>query len=73
MSKLFLLNYWGWISHIDYVLSYLNPCFPDSLFDTICYWELQEREIPEDDPRLLQVSRMYENLRERFGTGPGRP
>ncbi|GAV84445.1 PPR_2 domain-containing protein [Cephalotus follicularis] len=37
------------------------------------YKGLKEREIPEDDPRLLLVSRTYDNLRLRFGTGPGRP
>ncbi|KAK9271554.1 hypothetical protein L1049_001914 [Liquidambar formosana] len=33
------------------------------------YKGLKEREIPEDDPRLLLVSRTYDNLRRRFGTG----
>ncbi|KAH7521370.1 hypothetical protein FEM48_Zijuj07G0026000 [Ziziphus jujuba var. spinosa] len=37
------------------------------------YNGLKGREIPEDDPRLLQVSRTYDGLRTRFGTGPGRP
>ncbi|KAF5479714.1 hypothetical protein F2P56_000514 [Juglans regia] len=37
------------------------------------YKGLKYREIPEDDPRLLLVSRTYDNLRVRFGTGPGRP
>ncbi|KAB1211713.1 hypothetical protein CJ030_MR6G022437 [Morella rubra] len=31
------------------------------------YKGLKEREIPEDDPRLLQVSRTYDNLRLRSG------
>ncbi|XP_050224761.1 pentatricopeptide repeat-containing protein At4g35850, mitochondrial [Mercurialis annua] len=36
------------------------------------YNGLKEREIPGDDPRLLQVSRIYDNLRTRFGGGPRR-
>ncbi|XP_050262502.1 pentatricopeptide repeat-containing protein At4g35850, mitochondrial-like [Quercus robur] len=32
-----------------------------------------EREIPEDDPRLLLVSKTYDNLRQRSGPGPRRP
>ncbi|XP_061339556.1 pentatricopeptide repeat-containing protein At4g35850, mitochondrial isoform X2 [Gastrolobium bilobum] len=31
------------------------------------YQGLKDREIPEDDPRLLLVSRTYDNLRLRFG------
>ncbi|KAI4348229.1 hypothetical protein L6164_008977 [Bauhinia variegata] len=31
------------------------------------YLGLKDREIPEDDPRLLMVSRTYDNLRLRFG------
>ncbi|KAI9072136.1 hypothetical protein K1719_045520 [Acacia pycnantha] len=31
------------------------------------YQGLKEREIPEDDPRLLLVSKTYDNLRARFG------
>ncbi|KAK8619076.1 hypothetical protein V6N13_133043 [Hibiscus sabdariffa] len=34
---------------------------------------LKEREIPEDDPRLQLVTRTLNNLRSRFGIGPGRP
>nr|XP_048326213.1 pentatricopeptide repeat-containing protein At4g35850, mitochondrial-like isoform X2 [Ziziphus jujuba var. spinosa] len=37
------------------------------------YNGLKGREILEDDPWLLQVSRTYDSLRTRFGTGPGRP
>ncbi|XWS40669.1 hypothetical protein CRYUN_Cryun17cG0015300 [Craigia yunnanensis] len=37
------------------------------------YNGLKEREIPEDDPRLLLVSRTLHNLRSRFRTGPARP
>ncbi|OMO69229.1 hypothetical protein COLO4_29188 [Corchorus olitorius] len=37
------------------------------------YNGLRDREIPEDDPRLKLVSRTLENLRLRFGAGPGRP
>jgi hypothetical protein len=37
------------------------------------YKGLKEREIPEDDPRLLLVSKTYDNLRLRFGSGPRRP
>ncbi|XWS30426.1 hypothetical protein CRYUN_Cryun24cG0116600 [Craigia yunnanensis] len=33
------------------------------------YKGLKEREIPEDDPRLLLVSRTLDNLRSRFGIG----
>ncbi|XP_011097364.1 pentatricopeptide repeat-containing protein At4g35850, mitochondrial [Sesamum indicum] len=33
---------------------------------------LKEREIPEDDPRLMLVSRTLNNLRLRVGTGGGR-
>ncbi|KAK6913049.1 Pentatricopeptide repeat [Dillenia turbinata] len=33
------------------------------------YNGLKEREIPEDDPRLLLVSRTYNNLRQRLGPG----
>ncbi|XP_057955034.1 pentatricopeptide repeat-containing protein At4g35850, mitochondrial [Malania oleifera] len=36
------------------------------------YNGLKEREIPEDDPRLLLVSRTLDNLRLRFRPGPGR-
>ncbi|KAL5793280.1 hypothetical protein ACOSP7_001874 [Xanthoceras sorbifolium] len=36
------------------------------------YNGLKEREIPEDDPRLLLVSRTYDNLRTKPGGGPGR-
>ncbi|KAK2661628.1 hypothetical protein Ddye_000202 [Dipteronia dyeriana] len=35
------------------------------------YYGLKEREIPEDDPRLLVVSRTYDNFRIRSGGGPG--
>ncbi|KAK3183680.1 hypothetical protein Dsin_030966 [Dipteronia sinensis] len=35
------------------------------------YYGLKEREIPEDDPRLLVVSRTYDNFRIRPGGGPG--
>lgn len=31
------------------------------------YKGLKDREIPENDPRLLIVSRTYDNLRSRFG------
>ncbi|XP_027359171.1 pentatricopeptide repeat-containing protein At4g35850, mitochondrial isoform X2 [Abrus precatorius] len=31
------------------------------------YQGLKDREIPEDDPRLLLVSQTYDNLRARFG------
>ncbi|KAK7316146.1 hypothetical protein VNO77_34919 [Canavalia gladiata] len=31
------------------------------------YQGLKDRDIPEDDPRLLLVSRTYDNLRMRFG------
>ncbi|XP_062105595.1 pentatricopeptide repeat-containing protein At4g35850, mitochondrial [Humulus lupulus] len=33
------------------------------------YNGLKTREIPADDPRILQVTRIYENLRDRFGPG----
>ncbi|KAE8680892.1 Pentatricopeptide repeat-containing protein [Hibiscus syriacus] len=36
------------------------------------YNGLKEREIPEDDPRLQIVTRTLNNLRSRFGIGPGR-
>lgn len=29
--------------------------------------KLQEREVPENDPRLLLVARTYDDLRSRFG------
>lgn len=32
-------------------------------------WESEEREIPEDDPRLRLVSRIYTNLRPKEGIG----
>ncbi|PWA58299.1 pentatricopeptide repeat (PPR) superfamily protein [Artemisia annua] len=35
------------------------------------YNGLKDREIPEDDPRLLLVSRTLDNLRARFGRNPG--
>ncbi|KAL8233941.1 hypothetical protein R6Q59_020041 [Mikania micrantha] len=35
------------------------------------YNGLKDREIPEDDPRLLVVSRTLDNLRVRFGRSPG--
>ncbi|KAI3761906.1 hypothetical protein L1987_52329 [Smallanthus sonchifolius] len=35
------------------------------------YNGLKDREIPEDDPRLLVVSRTLDNLRVRFGRNPG--
>ncbi|XP_052190196.1 pentatricopeptide repeat-containing protein At4g35850, mitochondrial [Diospyros lotus] len=35
------------------------------------YKGLKERDIPEDDQRLIVVSRTYDNLRLRFGPGPG--
>ncbi|GMJ08835.1 hypothetical protein like AT4G35850 [Hibiscus trionum] len=37
------------------------------------YKGLKEREIPEDDPRLQLVTSTLNNLRSRFGVGPGRP
>ncbi|XVF60176.1 hypothetical protein PTKIN_Ptkin08bG0023400 [Pterospermum kingtungense] len=37
------------------------------------YNGLKEREIPEDDPRLLNVSRALNNLRARFGIVRTRP
>ncbi|KAL5572825.1 hypothetical protein UlMin_022422 [Ulmus minor] len=47
---------------------------PPSLPAVEAYYKgLKDREIPEDDPRLVLVSRMYDNFRARFGTGPGRP
>ncbi|AEE86580.1 unnamed protein product [Arabidopsis thaliana] len=36
------------------------------------YKGLKEREIPEDDPRLMLVTRTYNNLRLREGTLPNR-
>lgn len=36
------------------------------------YNGLKEREIPNDDPRLMLVSRTLDNLRLRFGPGAGR-
>ncbi|KAH7510796.1 hypothetical protein FEM48_ZijujUnG0086800 [Ziziphus jujuba var. spinosa] len=36
------------------------------------YNGLKVHEIPKDDPRLLHVSRTFDSLRTRFGTGPGR-
>ncbi|XP_022152199.1 pentatricopeptide repeat-containing protein At4g35850, mitochondrial [Momordica charantia] len=48
----------------------ITPTFPAV---EAYYKGLKEREIPEDDPRLLLVSRTYDNLRVRFGGGrPGR-
>nr|GEV21393.1 pentatricopeptide repeat-containing protein At4g35850, mitochondrial [Tanacetum cinerariifolium] len=35
------------------------------------YNGLKDREIPQDDPRLLLVSRTLDNLRARFGRNPG--
>ncbi|XP_048230313.1 pentatricopeptide repeat-containing protein At4g35850, mitochondrial isoform X1 [Ricinus communis] len=44
--------------------------FTPSLQAVEAYYNgLKEREIPEDDPRLLEVSRIYDNLRVRFGGG----
>ncbi|KAK4847188.1 hypothetical protein QYF36_026743 [Acer negundo] len=37
------------------------------------YYGLKDREIPEDDPRLLLVSRTYDNFRIRPGGGGGGP
>lgn len=37
--------------------------------DLILNLELQEREIPEDDPRLSLVTRIYNNLRVKSGGG----
>ncbi|XP_030530844.1 pentatricopeptide repeat-containing protein At4g35850, mitochondrial [Rhodamnia argentea] len=34
------------------------------------YKGLKDREIPEDDPRLFAVSKVYDNLRLRFGPVP---
>ncbi|PKI68366.1 hypothetical protein CRG98_011274 [Punica granatum] len=34
------------------------------------YKGLKDREIPEDDPRLFAVSKIYDDLRLRFGAGP---
>ena len=57
----------------------LNACiqifeFSNCLhFSQFFFFFFQEREIPEDDARLLLVSRAYDNQRLRFGTGPGRP
>lgn len=48
----------------------ITPSFPAV---EAYYNGLREREIPEDDARLLLVSRAYDNQRLRFGTGPGRP
>ncbi|KZV55487.1 pentatricopeptide repeat-containing protein mitochondrial, partial [Dorcoceras hygrometricum] len=36
------------------------------------YFGLKERQIPEDDPRLLNVSKALDNLRLRGGAGAGR-
>ncbi|XP_051144046.1 pentatricopeptide repeat-containing protein At4g35850, mitochondrial [Andrographis paniculata] len=36
------------------------------------YNGLKERDIPEDDPRLMLVSRTLNNIRLRFGPGSGR-
>jgi len=35
---------------------------------TAMYVELQDRQIPQDDPRLMLVTQMYDNLRSRFRT-----
>lgn len=48
----------------------ITPSFPAV---EAYYKGLKEREIPADDPRLLHVSRTYDNQRQRFGNGPGRP
>ncbi|RVW29402.1 Pentatricopeptide repeat-containing protein, mitochondrial [Vitis vinifera] len=48
----------------------ITPSFPAV---EAYYNGLREREIPEDDARLVLVSRAYDNQRLRFGTGPGRP
>ncbi|KAH6758555.1 Pentatricopeptide repeat superfamily protein [Perilla frutescens var. frutescens] len=44
------------------------------LFPTVeaYYKGLKEREIPEDDPRLMDVTAVIDNLRTRFGLGGGR-
>ncbi|KAK7316147.1 hypothetical protein VNO77_34920 [Canavalia gladiata] len=42
----------------------VNPSFPAV---ESYYQGLKDREIPEDDPRLLLVSRTYDNLRMRSG------
>ncbi|XP_030484346.2 pentatricopeptide repeat-containing protein At4g35850, mitochondrial [Cannabis sativa] len=44
----------------------MTPTFPAV---QAYYNGLKTREIPADDPRLLQVTRIYQNLRERFGPG----
>ncbi|CAL5370491.1 unnamed protein product [Camellia sinensis] len=36
------------------------------------YNGLKERDIPEDDQRLIIVTRTYNNLRQKIGLGPGR-
>ncbi|THF97044.1 hypothetical protein TEA_020468 [Camellia sinensis var. sinensis] len=36
------------------------------------YNGLKERDIPEDDQRLIIVTRTYNNLRQKIGPGPGR-
>ncbi|XP_030447265.2 pentatricopeptide repeat-containing protein At4g35850, mitochondrial [Syzygium oleosum] len=45
----------------------LTPPFPAV---EAYYKGLKDREIPEDDPRLFAVSKVYDNLRLRFGPGP---
>ncbi|CAJ1947502.1 unnamed protein product, partial [Sphenostylis stenocarpa] len=44
-----------------------NPLFPAV---EAYYQGLKDREIPEDDPRLLLVSTTYDNMRVRFGKRP---
>ncbi|KAI5651175.1 hypothetical protein M9H77_37180 [Catharanthus roseus] len=47
---------------------------PPSLPSVEAYYNgLKKREIPEDDPRLLQVSRTLDGLRFRPGPGSARP
>ncbi|KAI6671331.1 hypothetical protein NL676_006216 [Syzygium grande] len=45
----------------------LTPPFPAV---EAYYKGLKDREIPEDDPRLFAVSKVYDDLRRRFGPGP---
>ncbi|ESW23592.1 hypothetical protein PHAVU_004G060400 [Phaseolus vulgaris] len=44
-----------------------NPSFPAL---QAYYRGLKDREIPEDDPRLLLVSKTYDRMRSRFGNRP---
>ncbi|KAK3410260.1 hypothetical protein EUGRSUZ_J02262 [Eucalyptus grandis] len=45
----------------------ITPSFPAV---EAYYKGLKDREIPEDDPRLFAVSKVYDDLRLRFGSGP---